>query len=174
MLDAGVDRSRRTRAAHAHARPLLRAREPGRNGAAGWREARSRAWVLGTLPSSTAYGVCFLAATLFVGLSWIALRLVREPPAATAPAEADFWTHLGSVPALLRENTNFTWYLVARMLSFGAVIGSGFFTVYALRVLQRAEADVGPVHRADARRADGRPAPPRLGRRSARAIASCS
>jgi len=101
------------------------------------------AWVLGTLPSSTAYGVCFLGATFFVCLSWIALGLVREPPAASAPAEADFWTHLGSVPTLLRQDTNFTWYLVARVLSFGAVIGSGFFTVYALRVLRAPEADVG-------------------------------
>ena len=101
------------------------------------------AWVLGTLPSSTAYGVCFLAATFFVGLSWIALGIVREPPATTAPAEADFWTHLGGVPALLRGDTNFAWYLVARVLTFGAVIGSGFFTVYALRVLHAPPADVG-------------------------------
>ena len=100
-------------------------------------------WALGTLPSSVAYGVCFLAATFFVGLSWIALALVREPPATSAPAEADFWTHLGNVPTLLRGDTNFAWYLVARVLTFGAVIGSGFFTVYALRVLRAPEADVG-------------------------------
>ena len=101
------------------------------------------AWVLGTLPSSTAYGVCFLGATLFVGLSWIALAVVREPPTTTAPAQADFWTHLAGVPALLRHDTNFVWYLVARVLTFGAVIGSGFFTVYALRVLHAPHADVG-------------------------------
>ena len=41
------------------------------------------AWVLRTQPSSTAYGICFLAGTVFVGLSWIALMLVREPPAPT-------------------------------------------------------------------------------------------
>jgi MFS family permease len=101
------------------------------------------AWVLDTLPPSTAYGICFLAATVFVGLSWIALMFVREPPATDAPAHADFWTHLGGVPALLRQDTNFAWYLVARVLSFGAVIGSGFFTVYALRVLRAPAADVG-------------------------------
>jgi MFS family permease len=101
------------------------------------------AWALATLPSSTAYGVCFLAATLFVGLSWAALAVVREPPPTTAPASADFWTHLGSVPALLRSDTNFSWYLAARVLTFGAVIGSGFFTVYALRVLRAPMADVG-------------------------------
>jgi MFS family permease len=100
-------------------------------------------WALGALPSSTAYGMCFLAATLFVGLSWIALIFVREPPATTAPAHADFWTHLGSVPALLRRDVNFSRYLGARVLTFGSVIGSGFFTVYALRVLRAPEADVG-------------------------------
>jgi MFS family permease len=100
-------------------------------------------WALAALPSSTAYGMCFLAATLFVGLSWIALIYVREPPATATPAHADFWTHLGSVPALLRRDTNFTRYLGARVLTFGAVIGSGFFTVYALRVLRAPEADVG-------------------------------
>ena len=100
-------------------------------------------WALGALPSSTAYGMCFLAATVFVALSWIALMYVREPPATAAPAHADFWTHLGSVPALLRRDVNFSRYLGARVLTFGSVIGSGFFTVYALRVLRAPEADVG-------------------------------
>jgi MFS family permease len=101
------------------------------------------AWVLDTLPSSTAYGVCFLAATVFVGLSWIALVVVREPPSTTAPAESSFWTHLGTVPALLRRDVNFCWYLGARVLMFAAVTGSGFFTVYALRVLRAPQSDVG-------------------------------
>jgi MFS family permease len=100
-------------------------------------------WALGALAPSTAYGVCFLAATVFVGLSWIALALVREPPAASVAVETDFWTHLGGIPALLRQDTNFAWYLVARVLTFGAVVGAGFFTVYALRVLGAPAADVG-------------------------------
>jgi MFS family permease len=100
-------------------------------------------WALGALPSSTAYGLCFLAATVFIALSWIALIFVREPPATIVPARADFWTHLSGVPALLRRDVNFSRYLGARVLTFGSVIGSGFFTVYALRVLQAPEADVG-------------------------------
>jgi MFS family permease len=87
--------------------------------------------------------MCFLAATVFVGLSWVALIFVREPPATAAPAHADFWTHLGSVPGLLRRDLNFSRYLGARVLIFGSVIGSGFFTVYALRILKSPEADVG-------------------------------
>jgi MFS family permease len=100
-------------------------------------------WALATLSSSTAYSVVFLAATIAVGLSWIALMFVREPPAESAPAHADFWTHLRGVPGLLRRDRNFAWYLVARVLTLGAVIGSGFFTVYALRVLHAPPSDVG-------------------------------
>ena len=100
-------------------------------------------WALGTLTSSTAYGVCFLAATFFVGVSWIALAVVREPPPAPVAVETDFWTHLGGIPTLLRQDPSFSWYLVARVLTFGAVIGAGFFTVYALRVMRAPAADVG-------------------------------
>ena len=98
--------------------------------------------VLGTLPSSTAFGVCFLIAAFFVGLSLIALALVREPPPAAAPARADFWTHLRGVPALLRRDRNFSWHLTGRALMFGASVGGGFLTVYALRVLHAGAADV--------------------------------
>jgi MFS family permease len=98
--------------------------------------------VLGTLPSSTAFGVCFLIAAFFVGISWIALALVREPPAAAAPAQADFWTHLHGIPALLRRDRNFSRHLAGRALMFGASVGGGFLTVYALRVLGAAAADV--------------------------------
>ena len=101
------------------------------------------AWVLGTLAPSAAYGVCFLSATVFVGLSWAALAVVREPPAATAPAQADFWTHLGSIPALLRRDTNFSRFLLGRVLGFGAFMTNGFLTVYALRVLGARDSDVG-------------------------------
>jgi MFS family permease len=100
-------------------------------------------YVLYALPASTAYGICFLAATVFVGLSWIARMFEREPPPAAEPAQADFWTHLGGIPALLRRDANFACYLGARVLVFGAVIGSGFFTVYALRVLHAPAVDVG-------------------------------
>jgi MFS family permease len=100
-------------------------------------------WVLGALPSSTAYGVCFLAATVFVGLSWVALALVREPPATSTPAQTDFWTHLVGIPALLRRDRNFSTFLVGRVLGFGAAMTTGFLTVFALRVLGAPASAVG-------------------------------
>lgn len=101
------------------------------------------AWALSALPSATAYALCFGCAGLAMGISWIALAVVREPPATMAPAGADFWMHLGSLPALLRRDRNFTLFLAARVLSFGGSIAAGFFTVYALRVLRAPESDVG-------------------------------
>jgi len=47
------------------------------------------------------------------------------------------------VPALLRGDQIFILFVVARVLSFGAAMGAGFFTVYALRVLRAPASDVG-------------------------------
>jgi MFS family permease len=100
-------------------------------------------WALGTLAPATAYGVCFLSATLAIGLSWISLAMVREPEPTTAPADANFRAHLGGIPALLRRDLDFSVFLIARVLGFGATMSTGFLTVYALRVLLTPMAEVG-------------------------------
>ena len=100
-------------------------------------------WALGALTPSTAYGVCFLAATLAVGASWIALALVRESPATTAAAPTDFRAHLSGIPDLLRRDLNFSRFLIGRVLGFGAAMTTGFLTVYALRVLGAPMSEVG-------------------------------
>ena len=100
-------------------------------------------WALGALTPSTAYGFCFLAATLAVGLSWVALAMVREPPATMPPARTDFRAHLGALPALLRQDVNFWRFLIGRVLGFGSTMTTGFFAVYALRVLGAPMAEVG-------------------------------
>ena len=100
-------------------------------------------WALAALTPSIAYGACFLAATVAVGLSWVALAVVREPPATSAPVQTDFRTHLCAIPALLRRDTNFARFLLGRVLGFGAAMTTGFLTVYALRVLDAPVAEVG-------------------------------
>jgi len=100
-------------------------------------------WALGALTPSIAYGACFLAATVAVGLSWVALAVVREPPATSARVQTDFRTHLAAIPALLRRDTNFARFLLGRVLGFGAAMTTGFLTVYALRVLDAPIAEVG-------------------------------
>jgi MFS family permease len=93
------------------------------------------AYVLGALSGPRAYGVCFLIAGFFMGLSYVALALVDEPAGAAAAPPLGIATYLRQVPARLRHDPNFTWFLVARALAAVAAMAHGFYTVYALRRL---------------------------------------
>jgi MFS family permease len=50
---------------------------------------------------------------------------------------------LKRVPALLRRDANFAWYLAARALGAVSGMGAAFYTVYALRAWQAPPATVG-------------------------------
>jgi len=101
------------------------------------------AYILATVPAPASYGICFLCSAACMGLSYIALALVREP-AGPAPAErVGMRAHLGRLPALLRADRNLTWYLTARALSLTGMMATGFYTVYALRVWDPPAAQVG-------------------------------
>jgi MFS family permease len=88
--------------------------------------------VLARVPAPAGYGVCFLAAAACLGLSWIALALVRESPGRVVRDPVPLRAYLGRIPALLRRDRNLSRYLVARAFAVIGVMGSGFYTVYAL------------------------------------------
>jgi MFS family permease len=92
--------------------------------------------ILARIPAPASYGVCFLAAAACMALSYAALVLVREPPPLTPPAApVPVRAYLARIPGLLRRDANMAWLLAARACSVVGVMGTGFFTVYALRVL---------------------------------------
>jgi MFS family permease len=99
--------------------------------------------ILATLAGPRGYGVCFLLAAVFTGLSYVALALVREPGAATTTPPVGLATYLRGIPALLRGDRNLSWYLVARALALVGAMASGFYTVYALRRLEAPLWEVG-------------------------------
>ena len=101
------------------------------------------AYVLGALSGPRAYGVCFLIAAFFMGLSYVALALVDEPAGAPAAPPVGIAMYLRQVPARLRDHPNFTWFLVARALAVVAAMAHAFYTVYALRRLDAALWQVG-------------------------------
>ena len=93
--------------------------------------------ILASIAAPASYGLCFLAAFLLMALSYGAMLLTREPPAVMAPAPVvALRTYLARMPALLRRDTNMSWFLAARATMLVGVMSSGFFTVYALRVLE--------------------------------------
>ena len=99
--------------------------------------------ILGTIPAPAGFGVCFLCAAACMALSWIALVLVREPPAAPAAAPVPLGAYLARVPALLRRDRNLRWFLAARAFAVTAMMGGGFYTVYALRAWAPPAGQVG-------------------------------
>jgi MFS family permease len=92
--------------------------------------------ILAAIPPPANFGICFVAASLCMALSYVVLTLVREPPAAAAPAASvSLRAYLGRIPGLLRRDGNMAWFLAARGCAVIGVMSSAFFTVYALRVL---------------------------------------
>ena len=92
--------------------------------------------ILAAVRAPASYGVCFVAATVCMALSYVVLVFTREPPAAAPPAASvPLKAYLARIPALLRRDRNMAWFLTARAFTVIGVMGSAFFTVYALRVL---------------------------------------
>jgi MFS family permease len=100
-------------------------------------------WVLGALAPPASYGVCFAAAAIFVGLSYVALVLVREPEGPVVPMPSSLRAQAQALRDLLRGDRNLTAYLIARAFAVTGNMASGFYTVHALRSLGAAEWQVG-------------------------------
>ena len=101
------------------------------------------AHILATVPAPASYGVCFLCSAACMGLSYVALVLVREPGGAVPAERVGMRAHLGRMPALLRGDRNLTWFLAARSLGLVGAMAMGFYTVYALRVWSPPAAEIG-------------------------------
>lgn len=99
--------------------------------------------VLARVPAPASYGVCFLAASACLGLSWIALAFVREPEGRVTRDPVGLRDYLARVPRLLRRDRNLTRFLTARAFAIAGLMGSGFYTVYALRAWDAPAAQAG-------------------------------
>jgi MFS family permease len=90
-------------------------------------------YLLNYLDSPLDFAVCFLIASLFFTLSWVALAQTREPEDTEKiiPEEkTHFWDDSKKI---LSNNPNFNWFLFVRFLSQFATMGFSFYIIYALR-----------------------------------------
>ena len=101
------------------------------------------AWILGAVASPASFGVCFLIAAGFMGLSYIALAVVREPPAPALAPRTSLRAYLRRMPDLLRRDRNFSWYLVTRAFGLLGGMSAAFFTVFALSAHGASTREVG-------------------------------
>jgi MFS family permease len=101
------------------------------------------AYLLAAFPPPASYGLCFLAGSVFLALSYFALASAREPAAATTRTRVPLGAYLRRIPALLRRDRNLFWFLVARAVTTLGAMGNGFYTVYALRAYAAPDWQVG-------------------------------
>jgi MFS family permease len=101
------------------------------------------AYFLSAVPAPASYGVCFLFTALFMGLSYVALALVREPLAVVTAPRRPIGDYLRRIPPLLARDRNLSWFLAARALWSVGMMSGAFYTVYALRAWHAPEWWVG-------------------------------
>lgn len=111
--------------------------------AAGFAGSFGTAYVLATVPPPLSFGLCFLAASVCLAISYAALLRVREPATAVPAPAVPLRAYLARVPALLRGNRNLSWFLTARAFAIAGMMATGFYTVYGMRVWGASPAQVG-------------------------------
>ena len=101
-------------------------------------------WILARLPATDGYAICFLVSALFMGLSYVALSLVREPSThSDGVAAPPLGVYLRRVGRVLQGDRNLAWFLLARALNSVGMMATGFFTVHALRSFDAPDWAVG-------------------------------
>ncbi|HEV8636539.1 MAG TPA: MFS transporter [Chloroflexota bacterium] len=99
--------------------------------------------LLDRYPFPLGYGLCFLAGTACLAVSYLFLALVREPPGGASGQRLPQLAYMRRLPGLIRSNRNLPRFLTARALSVVGHMANGFFTVYALKELGAGDAAVG-------------------------------
>ena len=80
------------------------------------------------------FAICFLLAVGAFVVSYLAMSFTREEvtaPVSSGIEQKDFWRDVRSI---LRQDTNFRWFVVVRILAQLGTVGFAFYTVYVVRV----------------------------------------
>jgi len=85
---------------------------------------------LGDTPTAAGYGAIFLTAFVLTCAGLAALLLVREPEPPTVVVRVPLRTRLRQLPALLRSDTAFSRYVLARAVATLGRMGLPFYVLY--------------------------------------------
>lgn len=76
---------------------------------------------------------CFISASIALGISYLFIALAKEPAVSTNSEDLSLSQYIKTLPLILREDKNFTYYILARILSSLGNMGLGFYTIYSLK-----------------------------------------
>ncbi len=94
------------------------------------------AWVGGTYligdsPTAIGYSWTFVLAFVLTSIGLLMLLWVREPEPPFVRSKLSLWQRMGEVPALLREDSAFTRYFMARSVATMGRMAMPFYILYA-------------------------------------------
>ena len=89
------------------------------------------------------YMLCFFFAFLFNALSWASLTMIKEPKYPVKGEMQSLGSYVSSMLDVLRNNSNFCFYLLARVLLSFYGMAAAFFTVEAITRFNATNLDVG-------------------------------
>jgi MFS family permease len=89
------------------------------------------------------YTLCFLFASLAMGISYFFISLTRESAVAPEKVASPVGSFYKNLAGILKRDHRFRWFLVVRGLSQISVVAFSFYTVYAVRALGMTEAVAG-------------------------------
>jgi MFS family permease len=99
--------------------------------------------ILDRFDSPLDFTLCFLLSSVGMTISYIFLGLTREAdslPPAVEQSQSHFWNALLDI---LKQDANFRWFLLVRVLAQVGTMGFAFYTVYAVRHLGVSEVMIG-------------------------------
>ncbi len=101
------------------------------------------AWVLDYFDFPYNFMVIFGLAGVFIFLSWVFLAMTREPAVAPKQAPQSQRHYWRTLPKIIKTDVNYRRFLFSQVvLAFGGM-GTGFFTLYAVRQWQVSDGMVG-------------------------------
>ena len=118
---------------HPNRRALLFSLGMGLGGLLGIGGATLARYILDTYSYPLSYGICFTLSFLAQALAWIFLTLNREPakePSIESPPLTDY---LKELPDVLRNNLNFSRFLLGSFLVIFGWMGVNFYIIFARR-----------------------------------------
>ncbi len=101
------------------------------------------AWLLNTLAYPTSFILHFSIAAFFIFMSWVFLGLTREPESSQEFPAQDFQTYFVSLLKIFKTDHNFRRFIITSIIITIGAMGSGFFTISAIRVFNISDSTVG-------------------------------
>jgi len=104
--------------------------------------ASAAAWMLETMQFPYNFALGFGIGGCFMFISWVFLRMTREPAKEPEDPPQDSKTYWRSIPKIIQADKNFRRFLISRILGVTGFMAVGFLTVYVLRTWEVSDATV--------------------------------